>query len=194
MSLEDLQAAAKVAASKLSFVELANKYCKRVESVYSATFTHKCICPNPFHKNGNEKSPSFNFSEKDKFFYCFSCQISGDIFDFITLVEGVPWHDSVMQVIESGAIDLGELGNPTPSIDIYNYLFHLNLDISNEIRDYLALLKDSDKYQEECAWADSVFKRVDETFAKLTDAPPDQAKAFQTQILMELSRRSLIAS
>lgn len=36
---------------------------------------YKC----PFHKNGNEKNPSFVWNKDDRYYKCFTCGASGDI-------------------------------------------------------------------------------------------------------------------
>lgn len=195
LSLEEMQNIAKPLAATVSFVALASNHCKKIESIASATFTHRCICPNPFHKNGAERSPSFYFSEKDKFYKCFGCNISGDIFDFITLTDGIPWHDVVASFIKNGSAtlqSLQEASSGISEIELANFVFDLNIDISHHVRRYLASRRNTKYYEKECKWADHLFKRVDETFAKLADTDFEQAKSFHAQILMEISRRELL--
>lgn len=194
LSLDELRDLSKPLSMTISFEAIANKHCKGIESVSSALFTHRCICPNPYHKGGSERKPSFYFSDKDKFYKCFSCNVSGDIFDFITLTEGIPWHDVVSKLIDSGDSTLESLqleASGKNSIELANYVFDLNMDISNSIRAYLLSIKSSAAYTSECKWANGVFKRVDETFAHFADIDLEQAKAFHSQIIMELSRRKL---
>lgn len=194
LSLEEMQNVAKPLAATLSFVTIAGKYCKKIESIASATFTHRCVCPNPFHKNGGERTASFYFSDKGKFYKCFGCNISGDIFDFITLTEGIPWHDSVADLIKNGSISFENLQNASSAvsdIELANFIFDLNMDLSHNIRKYLHSKLNTEVYSMECKWADNVFKRIDETFAKLIDADFEQTKAFHSQILMEISRREI---
>lgn len=195
LSLEEMQNVAKPLAATLSFVGLASKHCKKIESIASATFTHRCICPNPFHKNGSERSPSFYFSDKDKFYKCFGCNISGDVFDFITLTEGIPWHDIVADLINNGTMtleSLQEANSGISEIELANFQFELNIDLSHQIRKYLATRHNTPYYEKEYKWADHIFKRIDETFAKLVDSDFEQTKAFHSQILMELSRREIL--
>lgn len=197
LSLEEMQGIAKPLAAKLSFSTLAHKYCRKIESVASVTFTHRCTCPNPFHKNGGERTPSFYFSDKDKFYKCFGCNISGDIFDFITLTEGIPWHISVTDMLQNGDINiqsLQEAADGLSDIELANYLFDLNLDISNNIREYLITRRETTIYEAECKWADHLLKRIDETFIKLIDSNFEQAKAFHSQVLMEISRREMLVA
>lgn len=195
ISQEEMQNIAKPLAATISFVDLANKYCKKIESIASATFTHRCICPNPFHKNGSERSPSFYFSESNKFYKCFGCQINGDIFDFITLTEGVPRHDVISNLVKNGNSSLEKLqsgSSGSSDIDFANMSFELNLDLSCNIRKYLVSRKDTPFYEKECRWADAVFKRIDETFSRFATNDFQQIKSFHSQILLELSRRETL--
>lgn len=195
LSLEEMQNISKPLSATISFVALANKHCKKIESIASATFTHRCVCPSPFHKNGSERTASFYFSDKDKFYKCFGCNISGDIFDFITLTEGIPWHDTVADLAKNGTVSLDTLQNSIGKIselELSNYLFDLNIDLSHNIRKHILSKLNTDLYELECKWADHIFKRIDETFIKLVDADFEQAKSFHSQILMEISRREIL--
>lgn len=51
--------------------------------------THKGLCP--FH---NEKTPSFVVNEEKKFFYCFGCGASGDVFAFLMKHEQVGFQEA----------------------------------------------------------------------------------------------------
>lgn len=48
----------------------------------------------PFHK---ESRPSFGVDEPGQYFICFGCKTAGDVFKFVGLMEGLPFH----QVVES---------------------------------------------------------------------------------------------
>ena len=39
----------------------------------------------PFHQ---EKSPSFNVNNAQKFYYCFGCKAGGDCYKFLMVIEG----------------------------------------------------------------------------------------------------------
>ncbi len=46
----------------------------------------------PFHK---EKTPSFSVSPEKQIFYCFGCHVGGNVFSFISKVEGLTFPESV---------------------------------------------------------------------------------------------------
>jgi DNA primase len=63
----------------------------------------KGLCP--FHK---EKTPSFNVNGgSQQFFYCFGCQVSGDVFSFVGKIESVGFPEAVRIVA-------GKCGIPLP--------------------------------------------------------------------------------
>lgn len=192
LSIEELQAAKALLYDSISFADIVSKYSSRVEESNSSCFTHKCTCPNPQHKNGNERTPSFHFSEKDKGFVCFGCGIQGEMFDFLSIMEGSPWHHIVrkflqQESIDLSTIDLDSLKNRT--VQDYDYLYNVNLHLSVELRNYLESIKNSALYEKECEWVDRMFRRIDDRLGKLSEKDFQQAHSFESQILYEIDRR-----
>ena len=61
----------------------------------------------PFHK---EKTPSFTVTLDKQLFHCFGCQAGGDVFDFVTKVEGLAtFGDAVHRVAELTGINPSHL-------------------------------------------------------------------------------------
>ncbi len=46
----------------------------------------------PFH---NEKTPSFSVVPDEGFFYCFGCHKGGNVFKFLSLIEGIEYKDAI---------------------------------------------------------------------------------------------------
>lgn len=61
----------------------------------------KGLCP--FHP---EKSPSFYVHPQRQFFHCFGCQASGDVFTFITRLEGVAFPEALRRLAERAGVEL----------------------------------------------------------------------------------------
>lgn len=59
----------------------------------------------PLHK---EKTPSFKIDATDKFFHCFGCHKSGDIFDFIQAYKGVSLKKAVDEAIKYSGIKINK--------------------------------------------------------------------------------------
>lgn len=61
----------------------------------------KGLCP--FH---GEKTPSFSVSAEKGFYYCFGCQVSGDVIDFVRETEGLDFAGSVEFLAAKAGIPL----------------------------------------------------------------------------------------
>lgn len=62
----------------------------------------------PFH---NEKSPSFSVSPDKQIFHCFGCGVGGNVFTFLTKIEGINFIESVQTLAERANIQLPTLEN-----------------------------------------------------------------------------------
>lgn len=65
-----------------------------------------CICP--FH---SEKSPSMSVSPDRQYFHCFGCGAGGDVFSFISKIEGLTFRESIEFLAERAKITLPSLEN-----------------------------------------------------------------------------------
>ena len=62
----------------------------------------------PFH---NEKSPSFSVSPKKQIFHCFGCGVGGNVFTFLSKIEGISFIEAVQSLAERANIQLPTLQN-----------------------------------------------------------------------------------
>ena len=62
----------------------------------------------PFH---NEKSPSFYVSPDKQIFHCFGCGVGGNVFTFLTKIEGINFVEAVQTLAERSNIQLPVLTN-----------------------------------------------------------------------------------
>lgn len=179
--------ARKLLLANVSLTELFKKYSRSVEPRGGGTWTHKCVCPNPEHKGGNERTASCNFSEETKQFYCFGCGIRGDGFDLIALMTKQPADRLVEEAIvrEKLATD-GLIGVQRVSLADFIRFSH---KLSITMRDYLKAFRDKPCYDEEAAWVDQAFKRVDERFAKIDKTKIEAVKRVYDQVMVDLERR-----
>ncbi len=60
----------------------------------------------PFH---NEKSPSFSVSPDKQIFHCFGCGVGGNVFTFLTKIEGINFIEAVQTLAERSNIQLPTL-------------------------------------------------------------------------------------
>lgn len=67
----------------------------------------------PFH---NEKSPSFSVSPDKQIFHCFGCGVGGNVFTFLTKIEGINFIEAVQTLAERANIQLPTLENSADSV------------------------------------------------------------------------------
>lgn len=68
------------------------------------------ICP--FH---NEKSPSFSVSPDKQIFHCFGCGVGGNVFSFISKIEGIGFVEAVQNLAERANFTLPTIGSKEDS-------------------------------------------------------------------------------
>jgi DNA primase len=57
----------------------------------------------PFHE---ERTPSFKVNPRDKLYYCFGCEVSGDVFRFVEEKEGLDFTSAVESLAERYGVEL----------------------------------------------------------------------------------------
>ena len=67
----------------------------------------------PFH---NEKSPSFSVSPDKQIFHCFGCGVGGNVYTFISKIEGISFIEAVEVLAERANIQLPKLYNNADSL------------------------------------------------------------------------------
>jgi DNA primase len=194
LSLTELYAAKALLYPKMSFLDVVRRCSRQVTFIGESNFTHVCTCP--FHADGEERTPSLKFSEKTKKFRCFACDVYGDIFHFIGLVEGRSWQPVVQAMlrnsdIQESQIELAEFEMNTVRYDI---VYEINFDLSLTFRDYLQSFIGHPAYDEEKQWTDQMFVKIDERFRNMEDSQMEEAKAFRMQTCVELERRKLLVA
>lgn len=190
LSSEELIALRQSLSQKMSMAKVIGKFSKYMEEVGASSFTHKCICPNPDHKQGNERTPSFYFSEQDKTFVCWGCQIRGDVFDFLEIMLGRGADQLAQDYAQQQNLSLEDCFSSIssePRFDIGDLSHRLGLSL----RDHLLSFKDKGKYEEEKDWVDTMFRRIDDRFDCLESKDYQQAQHFFMQVQIELERRKL---
>ena len=68
------------------------------------------ICP--FH---NEKSPSLSVSPDRQIFHCFGCGVGGDVFSFVSKINGTSFYETIQMLAERANITLPVLSNNVDS-------------------------------------------------------------------------------
>ena len=91
--IDEVRAAANIVAVVQDYVSLRK-----------AGVSYKGLCP--FHA---EKSPSFHVNPDRGFFHCFGCNVGGDVFKFVELVEKTGFQDSVRHLAQRFGVAIPEM-------------------------------------------------------------------------------------
>ena len=67
----------------------------------------------PFH---DERTPSFKVNPRDKLYYCFGCEASGDVFRFVEEKEGLTFPETVESLAERYGVEV-ERENEDPQAE-----------------------------------------------------------------------------
>lgn len=97
-----------MAISEETLLEIKNK--NDIESVIAPYVNLKRAGKNlkglcPFH---NEKTPSFTVYPENGSFYCFGCQVGGDIFTFTKLINNLDYIEAVRLLAEKSGVNIDE--------------------------------------------------------------------------------------
>lgn len=85
--------------------------------------SYKAVCP--FH---NEKTPSFNVNEQRQMFYCFGCQASGDVIEFVKRFYNLEFNEAVERLGNEYGIELEQTRGRNEDLEKY---YQINRDAAN---------------------------------------------------------------
>jgi DNA primase len=84
--------------------------------------------PCPFHQG---KGPNFSVSPQKKFYHCFVCHESGDVFHFLQKKLGVQWPEAVKIVGEKSGIEVREVDTRREGPDPREPLWEINATVAS---------------------------------------------------------------
>ncbi len=85
--------------------------------------SYKANCP--FH---SEKTPSFNVNEQRQMFYCFGCQASGDVIEFVKRYYNLDFNDAVERLANEYSIELEQTKGRNEDLEKY---YQINKEAAN---------------------------------------------------------------
>ena len=88
--------------SRNDIVDVISGYVKLKKN--GSSYTGLC----PFH---NEKSPSFSVSPDKQIFHCFGCGVGGNVFTFISKIEGIGFKEAIENLADRAGIVLPKSEN-----------------------------------------------------------------------------------
>ena len=98
----------------------------------------------PFH---GDTDPSFNVSPDKGLFHCFGCGKSGTAFTYLSLREGLTFHEAVKKLAPRAGVSLKELEDTQPSDEVQR-LAQANLEAQKLFRRWLKQSRQAMEYLE----------------------------------------------
>jgi DNA primase len=83
--------------ARISIVEVISAHV----ALRKAGRSYTGLCP--FH---NESTPSFSVNEEGGFFHCFGCGVGGNVFTFLTRIEGLSFPEAVRRLAAKAGVSL----------------------------------------------------------------------------------------
>ena len=122
--------------SKVNLVDEMEKH--GLTLMNSGTNRKKCVCP--FHQD-NDPSLIVNTQDEEEWFYCFGCQKSGTVIDFIMEINQVPLSGAIKYFCDNYSLDFD--GN----IDISNLVIRtvnkkIRIPVASYFRKCSRIVKD----------------------------------------------------
>jgi DNA primase len=89
--------------ARVSIVEVISTYV----ALRRAGRSYLGLCP--FH---SENTPSFSVQEEGGFFHCFGCGVGGNVFTFLTRIEGISFPEAVRRLAQRAGVPLPHTADP----------------------------------------------------------------------------------
>jgi DNA primase len=184
LSQKEIAVARQKLAASYDIVSLVGKLTSNIARYSSSNWTHKCKCP--FHAGGNERTPSFFFSEKTGHFRCFSCHLHGDVFDILSKIEGSPAFVLAEQAAkEEHGLDLESSFDQSIDTDLR---FEINIELSKRLFNWLFKRKGTKSYLDDFAWVERQFEKIDQRLFAASELSKQELVGFKIQIEKEIQR------
>lgn len=91
--------ASKVDICKNVFItDISEEFNLKLEECYAGNFDHRCRCPAPDHKAGNERTSSLYIDSVNNNFYCFGCGANSSVIDFYMICSGKQFSSAIREL------------------------------------------------------------------------------------------------
>jgi len=101
---------------------------------------NKIICPFKSHKNGKERTPSFNFYAHTNSFNCFGCKTGGSCCEFVSTMDNISKEQAASKIMKlfQGSVNGVAL---RPVVDTREAL-RISMELSDVVREFRQSFKD----------------------------------------------------
>lgn len=114
-----------LAANSVNILELFKLYGINIDEEVKKTFC-------PFHKGGNERTPSFIYFQERNGFYCFGCNTGGGPVDFVSLYENITRYAAALKINQK-LFSSSEIIIESRTYKVYNFY----LEFSHSVRKFI---------------------------------------------------------
>lgn len=149
----------------VKIIDIAERFNLDLEPISSGDFNFRCRCP--FHKNGQERTPSLYISETTNSFYCYGCQAGTNVIDFYILHTDKDFIEAIHDLKEY--VGDSDVETVVHIIDT----FPIKLKISNLFR--IILTKYPDKFNE----IEKIIKQTDQYLVNIDSENIDKIQKTQ---------------
>jgi hypothetical protein len=111
----------------------------------------------PFHKGGNERTPSFGYNFNSDYFSCRACSRSGQAVEFISFLDKRRKIDVALEILEQYGDDVKSSYYSDNSIKIFEELMSAYSEINKLIKSRKNSPEEMEKIEKLLWWIDSFF-------------------------------------
>lgn len=176
---------------KVSWQQILD-YCK-IEYIDVGGGDYKSKCP--FHSDGNERTPSLNYSDSKNIYHCFGCHASGNKIDLVKNYFQTPYYialervASIIGINSNSDFDISEIEGiskrpPEETVSFYTHKAGLLL------RENLRFFEDTPKYKACQKWTDRQFSKLDKCL-KMNDDKWPKVKEYLEWLTEYINKRRL---
>jgi len=130
----------------IKITELAEEHGISLTRISSGNFTHRCTCPNPNHKMGNENTDSLYIDAINNNYYCYGCSSNNSCIDFymicnnnISFSEAVSVLSEYIEFDDTIKDNTNNFDNFTTKLEISRIVFNYCQSNKGRVRDFAKL-------------------------------------------------------
>lgn len=106
----------------------------RLYKISASPTNTRIVCPFKFHKNGRERTGSFNYYPHTNSFHCFGCGTGGSCSEFVAAMDNINKHQAALKIISLFEDSVNEI-DLQPFVNL-NETLEIAMEFSNMVREF----------------------------------------------------------